>query len=332
MKQRFFALLAAIVAVAPTPAGAVPAAPVPVHAYYGPIRACTPLFAFDVRAGEAYVQRGQENHVQIGRDSFAFGQPWYLDGPQHRDFVTPLGTVDVPGLGTLERVRLAGRKTDGPDIVYLYDTGDRGSRGKVEISSDGFDGSGRDIARLGRLAAGERRDAMCSEVPDSLRPRPERVDLDAFWVSQERHAGPLTLCWSRLALDVRRGEAVIPFWRDLGAMGVAIGDMRVTIAGAFQAPFEPGWRRIRGPLAAHPEFQLRKDLEWPAAIPPALRALDGSEPRRVRLVRLAEKPDLHPYGGVGFAFSGPITDAGIAAFVRRLRLRTARDTCFGTAS
>lgn len=332
MKQRFFALLTPLVAVAPTAAGAVPPAPVPTHAYYGPIRACTPHFVFDVRAGEAYVHAGQEHRVQIGRHTFAFGQSWYLDGPQHRDFAAPLGTVDVPGLGRLERVRLTARNAGGRSIVYLYDTGYRGPGGKIEIRSDRFDGSARDIARLGRLAAGERRTAMCSDVPDHLRPRPEREDRDAFWVSQERHAGPLTLCWSMLALDVRRGEALIPFWGKLGAMGVAIGDVRVTIAGNLAAPFEPGWRRVRGALAAQPEFQVREDVSAPSAIPPTLRALDGSEPRRVRLTRLAENPDLHPYGGVGFAFSGPIADAGIAAFVGRLRLQTPRDTCFDMPS
>jgi hypothetical protein len=335
---RFVALLllllapVALIAVgAPSPAGAIPPAPQPLYSYYGPIRACTPHFAFDVRAGEAYVHSGQDHHVRIGRHTFAFGEPWYLDGPQHRDFVNPMGTLDVPGLGRLERVQLTARNGGGPYIAYLYDTGYRGPGHKVVIRFGPFDGSDRDIAWLQRLAVGERREQMCANVPDHLRTRPEREDPDAGAISQVRHPGPLTLCWQRLALDVRRGESVIPFWLGLGTQGVAIGNTRVTIGGSYQAPFEPGWRRVRGPLAAHPEFQVRADNAWPAAIPPVLPAPDGSEPRRVRLVRLAENPDRHPYGGVGFSFSGPTSEAGIRAFVRRLRLQTPRDSCFDPA-
>lgn len=328
---RFLAafLLALLALAASPPAGAIPAAPRPMHTYYGPIRICTPLFAFDVRAGEGYWDTGREQIVRFGRHSFTFGEPWdLLDGPQYRDFVRPMGTLDVPGIGTLERVELTARNHGGPYIVYLYDTGYRGPGGKMQIRSDLFDGSDRDLALFERLAFGERRNAMCAEIPDRLRPRPEREDRDAFDVSQARPAGPLTVCWSRLALDVRRGEAVIPFWQDLGSFGVATRRFRVTIGGNLAAPFEPGWRRVEGSLAAHPEFQVRQDNSSPAAIPPALRTPDGSEPRRVRLVRLAENPEQHPYGGVGFAFSGPVSDAEMAAFVRRLRLRTARDTCF----
>lgn len=320
------ALLA--LAAAPPAAASIPTA-LPMHTYYGPMRICTPLFAFDVRAGEAYLDTGREQVVRFGRHSFTFGEPWLvIEGPHYRDFVRPMGTLDVPGIGPLERVELTARNHGGPYIVYLHDTGYRGPGGKMMIRSDLFDGSDRDLVLFERLAFGERRNAMCAEIPDELRPRPDREDSDAFWVSQARHAGPLTLCWSALALDVRRGEAIIPFWHDTGLFGVATRRFRVTIGGNFAAPFEPGWRRVRGALAAHPEFQVRQDVSSPAAIPPPLRAPVGSEPRRVRLVRLAEDPDHHPYSGVGFAFSGRINDAGVAAFVRRLRLRTPRDTCF----
>jgi len=326
---RLLCVLALLALAAAPPAGASTPTALPIHAYYGPIRICTPLFAFDVRAGEGYWDTGREHVVRFGRHSFTFGEPWLLlDGPQYRDFVRPMGTLDVPGIGTLERVELTARNHGGPYIVYLYDTGYRGPGGKMLIRSDLFDGSDRDLALFERLAFGERRNAMCAEIPDRLRPRPDREDSDAFWVSQARPAGPLTLCWSRLALDVRRGEAVIPFWHDTESFGVATRRFRVTIGGNFAAPFEPGWRRVEGSLAAHSEFQVRQDVSSPPAIPPALRVPDGSEPRRVRLVRLAEDPEHHPYGGVGFAFNGRINDAGIAAFVRRLRLRTPRDNCF----
>jgi len=323
------ALLALASLAAAPPAGASTPTARPMHTYYGPIRICTPLFAFDVRAGEGYWDTGREQVVRFGRHSFTFGEPWLvLEGPQYRDFVRPMGTLVVPGIGTLERVELTARNQGGPYIVYLYDTGYRGPGGKMLIRSDLFDGSDRDLALFERLAFGERRNAMCAAIPDALRPRPDREDSHAFWVSQARHAGPLTMCWSGLALDVRRGEAVIPFWQDLGLFGVATRRFKVTIGGSLAAPFEPGWRRVGGSLAAHSEFQVRQDNSSPDAIPPALRDPDGSEPRRVRLVRPAEDPDHHPYGGVGFAFSGRISDAGIAAFVRRLRLRTSRDTCF----
>ncbi|HYD13722.1 MAG TPA: hypothetical protein VEC11_12815 [Allosphingosinicella sp.] len=306
------------------PAGAIPPAPTPVHYYYGPIRICTPHFAFDVRAGEAWWDATPQHYVYSGRHRFKFGEPWSLDGPQHRDFVNPMGTLDVPGIGRLERVQLTARNWGGPYIVYLYDLG---SGRKVQIQFDEFDGTDADVARFARLAAGERRAAMCRDVPEALRPRPEREDRNAFYLSQRRHPGPLTLCWSSLALDVRRGEAVLPFW-DWGAFAVATGNARVTIGGNLHAPFDPGWRRVRGSLAAQPDFQVREDRSSPAAIPPALPAPDGSEPRRVRLVRPAENPDRHPYGGVGFAFSGPVTDRQVAAFVGRVRLQTPRDTCF----
>jgi hypothetical protein len=320
-------LLALLALAASTPAHAIPAAPRPIHSYYGPIRICTPLFAFDVQAGEGYWDTGREHIVRFGRHHFTFGERWSLDGPQHRDFVRPMGTLDVPGIGTLERVELTARNDGGPRIVYLYDTRERQLYPKVQIASDLFDGSDRDVARLERLAFGQTRVDMCAEIPDRLRPRPDREDSDAFWIRQDRPAGPLTMCWSRLALDVRRGEAVIPFWLDLGEFGVATRRFRVTISGNFAAPFEPGWRRVEGALAAHSEFQVRADNAQPG-IPSALRAPDGREPRRVRLVRLLEDPDHHPHGGVGFAFSGPASEAEMAAFVRRLRLRTPRDTCF----
>lgn len=326
--MRRLLFMALVLGVAAPPAGAIPPAPRPVHYYYGPIRICTPLFSFDVRAGEAWWDATPEHYVYSGRHSFRFGEPWHLDGPQYRDFVNPMGTLDVPGIGRLERVQLTARNHGGPYIVYLYDTGYPGPGGKVQIRFDEFDGTDRDIARFERLAAGQRRAAMCADIPDALRARPQRENRDAFWISQVRHQGPLTLCWSRLALDIRRGEAVLPFWSDTGMFGVATGNTRVTIGGNLQAPFAPGWQRVRGSLAAQPGFQVREDRSSPAAIPPALWAPDGSEPRRVRLVQPAEDPDLHPYGGVGFTFSGPVTDRQIAAFVGRLRPQTARDTCF----
>ena len=234
----------------------------------------------------------------------------------------------MPGLGNLERVELASRNGPAREIVYLYDTHDGSLFPKLMIRFDLFGGSDRDLALLDRLAFGERRTAMCADMPDALRPGRDRENPDAFWVSAERPSGPLTICWSDLALDVRAGEAVIPFWQDLGLFGVAAGNFRVTIGGSFAAPFEPNWQRVDGSLAGHPEFRVVNDLSSPAAIPPALQMHDGREPRRVRLVRGAENPRQHPYGGVGFAFSGPASDAEIAAFVGRLRLRTARDTCF----
>lgn len=328
MHRLLLSLAALIALAAPAPADADPAAGVPIHSYYGPIRACTPHFAFDVRAGEAYTHAGREHLVRVGRHTYAFGEPWHLEGPEYRDFFNPMGTVEVPGIGRLERIQLTARNGYGPSIAYLYDTGYRGPGRKLVIRFGQFDGSDRDIPSLQRLATGERRAQMCADVPDQLRARPEQENIDARWISEVRHPGPVTLCWQRLALDVRRGESVIPFWQDWSAKGVAIGNVRVTIGGSYQAPFEPTWRRVRGPLAAHREFQVRVDNSAPAAIPMPLRALDGSEPRRVRVVRLAENPDRHPYGGVGFAFSGPISEAGIRAFVRRLRLQTPRDTCF----
>ena len=61
-----------------------------------------------------------------------------------------------------------------------------------------------------------------------------------------------------------------------------------------------------------------------------MRSGDGSVPQHARLVRRLHlpHPDLQPAGGVAFAFSGPATRADIAAFVARLRPRTAGDVCF----
>ncbi len=332
MRRLLLSLLALVAA--GTAAGATTPALVPIRSYYGPIRICTPLFAFDVRAGEGYLHTGPGHVVRFGHHNFTFGEPWHLDGPQFSDFVRPMGTLDVPGIGRLERVELTARNHGGPNIVYLYDTGFRGPGRKVQIRSDLFDGSDGDVARFDRLAGGDRRTAMCADVPEALRPRPEREDSDAFWVSPERAAGPLTLCWSGLALDVRAGEAVIPFWyRGWGLLGVATGNRRVTISGSFASLRDASGQPFRGPLAARPEFEILEDNAQPG-IPPPLRAAGGIPPRRVRLFRAAEgaASGRRPYGGIGFAFSGPASSAEVAAFVGRLRPRAASDICFGERS
>ena len=184
----------------------------PTRSYYGPLRACHPLFAFDVRAGEGYLDSGGEHILRFGDHYLSAGRRWFLADPIYRDIVRPLGTLELPGVGTLERIALSSRSAPGTAIVYLYDTRDGGPFPRMEIRSDAFDGSARDVALLGRIMFGEAGRGMCAAVPQELRARPEREDADAFWVRPDRPAGPLTLCWAGLAFDVRAGERAIRFW------------------------------------------------------------------------------------------------------------------------
>ena len=93
MLRHAFALLALCLFAAVAPRlGATTPTPVPIRAYYGPIRICTPLFAFDVRRGEGYLDTGREHLVRSGRHIFRFGEAWVYGGPELRDIVRPLGT------------------------------------------------------------------------------------------------------------------------------------------------------------------------------------------------------------------------------------------------
>lgn len=306
------------------------------RAYYGPIRICDPQFAFDVLGGEGYLWSVNQHSVRFGRHYLSVGR-WLLADEAFRDIVHPLGTLDLPGVGRLERIALSSGNAPERTIVYLYDTHDRGPFPKMEIKSDAFDGSDRDLAPLGRFVFGERARAMCADIPEALRPSREREVADAFWVRPDRPQGPLTLCWAGLALDLRAGEALIPFWhRGWELFGVASGGASVTIQGGFASLPGSGGSNFDGPLAASPEFELRPidPARSPfGGLPPALQAADGSSPRYVRLqrpVRLPH-PELAPVAGVTFAFSGPADPTEIAAFVGRLRLRNARDACFEEA-
>lgn len=302
----------------------------PTRSYYGPVRACHPLFALDVRAGEAYLDSGGEHILRFGDHYLSAGRRWFLADPIYRDIVRPLGTIELPGVGTLERIALSSRNAPGATIVYLYDTRDGGPFPRMEIRSDAFDGSARDVALLGRIMFGEAGRAMCASVPEELRARPEREDADAFWVRPDRPAGPLTLCWAGLAYDVRAGESAIRFWHpEWQLFGAASGATRVTISGSFASLRDPAGRIFSGSLAASPAFEVRAAGQAPA-LPPAMRSGEGSVPVFARLLRRLHlpHPDLQPVGGVAFAFSGPATPADIAAFIARLRPRTAGDTCF----
>jgi hypothetical protein len=303
----------------------------PMRAYYGPLRICDRLFAFDVRAGEGYLDGAWGHVVRFGGHYLGVGQRWLYAGESFRDIVRPLGTLDLPGVGLLERIELGSR--NGPDkiIVYLHDTGDGGPYAKMEIRSDAFDGSERDLALLNRVVFGDRARAMCADVPEALRPRPEREDANALWVRPDRPAGPLTLCWAGLALDVRAGEAAIPAWRhDWDRFGVAgAGGWTVSVTGRFQILRDRAGRPFEGPLAALPDFDVREvgamqaDLSSFTLGPPA-----GT--RTVQLSRRVDVPNLGPrlIAGVTFAFSGPATPADIADLVGRLRPRLPDDICF----
>jgi hypothetical protein len=330
LARRALAALLVPVAALPGPARARTPVMAPTHAYYGPLRICDRLFAFDVRAGEGYLDGAWGHIVRFGGRYLGVGQRWLYAGESFRDIVRPLGTLDLPGAGLLERIELGSR--NGPDktIVYLHDTHDGGPYPKMEIRSDAFDGSERDLTLLNRVVFGDRARAMCADPPEALRPRPEREDANAMWVRPDRPAGPLTLCWAGLALDVRSGEAAIPSWRhDWDRFGVAAGGgWTVAMTGRFQILRDQAGRPFEGPLAVLPDFDVREVAPMQSGVAQFTLG-NPAATRTVQLSRKVDVPNLGPrlIAGVTFAFNGPATPADIADLVGRLRPRLPGDIC-----
>jgi hypothetical protein len=329
--RRLLLLAALLAAAAPAHVPLLP----PLRNYYGPLRICDPRLAFDVREGEGYLASGGEHVVRFGGRYLEFGRPWLYADESYRDIVRPLGTLALPGTGLLERIELSSRSSPEKVIVYLYDTGGGGPFAKIEIKSDAFDGSERDLALLSRILFGDRARAICAEVPEALRVRPEREDARAFWVRPDRPAGPLTLCWAGLALDLRESEAAIPAWRrDWDRFGVVSGGFTVAVSGRFAWLRDRAGRPYDGALAASPDFALRDTGRVAPGSVPAFSLGDAAAVHYVELARRVDVPNLGPrfISGVTFAFSGPATATDISAFVGRLRPQRAGDRCFEEAA
>lgn len=332
------AMLGAAAADARTPA------PPERHEYYGPIRICGEIargeanFAFDVHDSEAYIVEGDPDwrltHLVLsGGGYLKIGDPSPYDEEPMRQFVRPRGDVEVPGKG-LRRLQTVSPAGATGAFLYVYTTEHKGHPFKSTIESSFFDGSGRDRSVLERIAFDDRAREMCAAVPDHLRAGPERERPEAFWLSPERHKGPLTVCTAGLAFDVGPGEAaLLPWrWRQMwGFFRVVAGDGHTDIGGLE----ERVWRRggepdVKGPVALDPRFRRRSAGRSPSWVPNRILT-SGPDSPLVLLSRRADAQPDPPDGKepVSFTFDRPSTEADRQAFVERLRTQLPGDRCLG---
>ena len=327
-RARFAGLLLSLTAVGlASPGVATVPPPVPMDSYYGPIRVCEPLFAFDVREGEGYVHGGHT--IWTRGAAHGIGDRWIYAGDEYRDIVRPLGEIEMPEIGRLERVALSSRNASGTNIIYLFDTHDRSRWPKLMISSTAFDGSEHDREILGRFAIGERARAMCP-APQELRPDPQRENSDARWLDPTEHRGPLTICMGGLAFDVGAGEtALLPWRRDWFFFRIVSDVRRVNVEGHFPSVLQRGGPPpVQGSLASDPRFVVQEGSPPPSIH--AVRVLRFSPGSlQVRLLRRADLEAYGPDGGspVIFMFDGPTAETERLAFIGRLRTQRPDDAC-----
>jgi hypothetical protein len=322
-------LLALLLALAP-PAGASLPLPPPSHAYYGPLRVCAGLFAFDVEEGEGYVEDGNRHTLLSHRFALGIGESWIYADESFRDIVHPRGELELPGAGRLQRIDHSSRNAPGSRILYLWDSGERGPFPIKTINSDAFDGSERDRAILERLAFGERARAMCEAAPDPLRPRPqpENAIVDAQWLEPREYRGPLTVCMSGLAFDVAGGEAAVLPWSRHSTFFRILAGGRAAIVHLYPPGRLGAEPANAGALAANPDFELR---DGPAAMgwwPGIGFERDGMH--HVRLLRRAEMTAERPEttARATFLFDAAATETERNALIARLRVQRPDDRCF----
>lgn len=327
------ALAAAGLAFAPAQANVPP--PIPSYAYYGPVRHCDTQYALEARAGEGLIVTGAtdallrfgRHHVGVSRMTTGYV---VVDDPA---VIRRTGTLTLDGGVTLARYRVSSGGNDAR-VTYLYDPGGVDGTNQVEIGSDRFDGTDRDRATLARVALGEAARALCADVPEPLRPTPARAQPDAWFMRPGPVAGPLTVCWAEVALDVERGEAVVlPWTTDSNRFALIAPGFEVGIAGDFRSGSSPTGALpagVVGPLLSFTtHFTLGAGTRYSGVSNQFMRAAVPATNR----ARLLANRDIRAIGpdpgpGLTFGFSRPLADAERDALIGRVRARTATDTCF----
>jgi len=305
---------------------AIPPPPPELRQYYGPVRACGDGYAFDAAEGEGYELDRPTRSLWFPGGSISVDHWLYADS-QYRDVVHPLGSIRLRSGAALERVRVASRSSPSVEILYLYDTGNRGPFPIISIRSNRFDGSAGDLALLARIRFGEAARALCKDIPEPLQARPERENRDAGWLQPRAHRGPLTLCMVGLALDVGAGESVRLPWNDAvwPRFRVIQGNRLVNVDLLF-------WRLDGGPalvgfLASAPGVQLLDRTDYNSTTFVADR---GSEPSHLQVI--FGTPDgrhsLESLPRVSLEFDPTSQAEERRSFAKRLRSRRPEDRCF----
>lgn len=301
--------------------------PIIAHSYYGPARVCDGPYAIDVRPDEAYTRAGSSRIVRSRGGDISW-ESWLYSGDQYRDIVHPKGEIALSTGVHLKRIELWSRNSPERRIVYLNDTHDGGPFPITQISATGFDGSDRDKALLDRLAIGEGAKTLCAAVPAALELRPDREDAKADAFGPDRPRGPLTVCWTHLAIDLRPDEqAILPWRADLEIFGIVERHGTTAINGSFRTGGRlEGRPGVAGVLLDSERFTIRKQL-------PPMSAFSFGSPSDAQFYRLLSRADIaaigeNPGPGVTVAFDHPVTDDEAAALIHRVRAQSATDHCY----
>lgn len=287
-------------------------APPPIlpHHYYGPVRMCARGLAADARSGEGYQEVGNEHILQLSDGRIAI-QSWTYDNPIYRDIAAPLGKVEVPGFGTLERWSLGSRNRPGRWFGYVYESGENGPFPRLQITSDRFAGSDADFAILQRIATGETAKAMCANVPAELRATPEREVPMMLWFAPRPYPGPRTLCTTSLALDIASNEQAVLPWSPFNHFGVERDGVRIGVFGDFfPTPDKP-----------LPKGALLGDAGF------VLDATPQNKDARVAYHTLKRVSEPHASFNVTFAYTPGTPEATVRGVAQRLRARRPDDRC-----
>lgn len=321
----FAALLSA------TPAIAIPPVPIETYTYYGPVRHCGNGFALDVREGEGLLHSTSGSaYVLSGRGDLSVERARASDPVRDLALYQPDGSL-VVGANQFNRFRLTALTGPGPRIGYRIDLADGSYAPMLVVRSDRFTGGDDDAESLRRISIGEEAAALCADVPVALRATAERQNEDAFWLRPTRFAGPLTICFDKLALDVRQGEAAYLPWRDdAQRFAVLTGTMEVGIAGGFNEDSH-GSAPPDGPLATDLRYRVTAGAPpWTESVISTFMRAKVPATNRARLVAVVDQKRIGPDPGPGlsFGFNRPLSDDERNAFIGRVRARTPADRCF----
>jgi hypothetical protein len=234
----------------------------PYFHYYGPITYCGPLFAIDVRRGEAFSDHSTSSMLQFPGGSILVNHALYPP--------TASESVTLPGGPPLQRV-LHPPEEGRREVSYIYADPRRARFSLYRIASDLFDGTDRDFALLGRLRFGAAGRAHCARIPAARQAKPSRADPDAATYDPRQYPGPLTICLDGFAFDVRRGERVVLPWhrgwrrfRLLRRSGHAEVDAYEWGAGSLAA--------VSSPVATAPVSSSSRGRAWSSAKSAGARA------------------------------------------------------------
>ena len=287
--------------------------PPPIYSYswYGPLTVCRDGYALQIGKNESLTTHGADIVNWVGGALIV--ETLIQDPVRDADIVHPRGSLEVPGLGLVARYELTSRNSAARELGYVFPRA--GYFPLVVIRSARFTGSDADAALLRRVVAGEQAKAICAAVPPERQPRPERVDDAAALIRPVEVAGPLTLCWGRLALDVQAGEQALPGWQGTVA-GVRFGATTALLMDATTGTLAPGNLLANGAFVEVVQTPAFSHLFHSTQIT-----------RPARLVRPSDLAARNT-AGVEAAFIGPVTATEEYSFLARIRSRVSSDPCF----